>query len=465
MAAGEWWFEDPVWSTTKGYPRCGTFYQGRLWMASTTDIPTGIWASKVNDEQDFANWIVDFADYGLFLIAKDAKTAFHSAHVGRHISFFSTEAGVYISTPSDEPPVPSNVAIRPLSGSFGAKARLPVYDIGGSTLFMRNGGKSIMEGTYSFAQGTYEVANLNLLAAHVLNNPVSMAYRKQTNTDEADYLLVINNDGTLSVLCTLRQQEINAWSICKTDGNFLEVGTAGSEIYFIIRRGSKIFLEKFNDDLLVDCGVIGPKTALTYSSIALTYNSIPLTYTVQPGELMVYDNEQLTYDGYDLMYYGGYSTALSGLSHLLGREVQIIVDNTLDIAQTVTSDTITTTFSGTSIQAGLNFPVVDVASGGRVYVESMPIDLEGDGNTTIGQKKRVSEVTVMLYETSHIEVNRNSVAIRRIGIDRLDSPVPKRTENLTIKGILGWDSEINVSIAQTLPLPMTLLGMAYTVKA
>lgn len=442
MAAGEWWFEEPVWSASKGYPRCGTFYQGRLWMASTAGIPTGIWASKVNDEQDFANWIVDFADYGLFLIAKDAKTAFHSAHVGRHVSFFSTEAGVYISTPSDEPPVPTNVAIRPLSGSFGAKAGLPVYDIGGSTVFMRNGGKSVMEGTYSFAQGSYEVANLNLLSAHVLTNPVSMAYRKQTNTDEADYLLVVNSNGTVSVLCTLRQQEINAWAICETEGEFLEVGTAGSAIYFVIRRGTKIFLEKFNDDLLVDSGVIDPGTVLTYAGSVLTYNAIPMTYL------------------------GSSNTTISGLDHLLGEEVQIIVDNTLDIAQTVTGDTITTTFSGASIQAGLNFPVVDTTSGGRVYVESMPIDLETkDSGTTIGMKKRLSEVTVMLYETSHIEVNRNSVAIRRIGIDRLDSPVPKRTENLTIKGILGWDDEINVSIAQTLPLPMTLLGMAYTIKA
>jgi hypothetical protein len=303
-----------------------------------------------------------------------------------------------------------------------------------------------MEGTYSFAQGSYEVSNLNLLAAHVLTNPVSMAYRKQTNTDEADYVLVVNGDGTLAVLCTLRQQEINAWAICETAGEFMEVGTAGSDIYFIVRRvidgNSKIFLERFNDDLLVDCGVVDPGTALTYSAIALTYESIPLTYAVETN------------------------TTISGLNHLYGEEVQIIIDNTLDNPQTVTGDTITTTFSGTSIQAGLNFPIVDTTTGGRVYVESMPIDLETkDSGTTVGQKKRLSEVTVMLYETSHIEVNRNDVAIRRIGIDLLDSPVPKRTENLSIKGILGWDDEINVSVAQTLPLPMTLLGMAYKVSA
>ena len=29
-----------------------------------------------------------------------------------------------------------------------------------------------------------------------------MAYRKQTSTDESDYVLVVNEDGSLSVLCT-----------------------------------------------------------------------------------------------------------------------------------------------------------------------------------------------------------------------------------------------------------------------
>lgn len=447
LAAGEWYFEDEVFSSTYGYPRCGAFYQGRLWLASTPYLPNGIWASKTNDEEDFANWVPDFADYGLFLVAKDARTPFHTAHVGRHLTFFSTQAGMFIDTPNNEPATPTNVSIRPMASNIGAADGVGIYEVAGATIFLQNGGKSVIENQYSFAQGSYSSANLNLLASHVLNSPIAMGYRKQTNTDEADYILICNSDGKLAVLNTLRDQEINAWTICETEGNFMNVSGVGSDIYFAVQRdinGSKVtFLEKFNDDLLVDAAVINPGTQLTYDGVDMTYDGVDMTYTS--------DNK----------------TTISGLSHLYNEEVQVVVDNLVDAAQTVPiSGTLTLGITGTDVQAGLNFPVVDTDTSSRVFIESMPVELDlGGGGSTVGKKKRVSNVTLMLYETSHCTVMSNNVPIRRIGIDHLDSSIPKRTEDLKINGILGWNEEIKISVAQTLPLPLTLLGMAYQVRA
>jgi len=94
----------------------------------------------------------------------------------------------------------------------------------------------------------------------------------------------------------------------------------------------------------------------------------------------------------------------------------------------------------------------------------MPIEVELSDGTSVGKKKRVIEVTAMLHETSHLEVKKNKITIRKLGIDPLATPVPKISANLTSQGLLGWADEVEVSVGQTLSLPMTLLGLAYKVK-
>lgn len=447
LEAGKWDFEDYVWSAERGYPRCGAFYQGRLWMASTPDIPNGIWASKTNSEHDFANWIPEFDDHGIFLIAKDAKDGFHTAHVGQHLCFLSTQAAMYISTPSQEAVTPRNPSVRPMISGAGAEQGMYAYDVNNTTVFLRNGGRSVLQNSYSFAKGLYETADLNLLASHVIDSPVCLGYRRQTNTDVANYLMVCNSDGTLAVLNILTDQEITAWTVCETDGYFLAAEGVGEDIYCVVRRvidGSyKYYIEKFNDALYVDSGVNVPgSTQLTYAGVDLTYDDTDLTY-------------------------GASSLTITGLDHLEGEEVQIIANNTVDAAQTVgASGEVTTTISGGDAQAGLNFPIVDTDTSSRVYIESMPIEIEDSGGSiSVGSKKRVSEVSLMLYETSHCTVMSNDVTIRRLGDDTLDAAVPQISDTLTIQGILGWYDEIQISVAQTLPLPFTLLGMAYKVKA
>jgi hypothetical protein len=448
IAAGEWTIEEDVFSSTRGYPKCGAFHQGRLWLASTPSLPDGVWASKTNNEEDFGNWIPSFADNGIFLRVRDARAGFHQMIPGKHLGLLSTEGSHYISTANNEPITPTNASVQTMTANVGAKIGIRPYIVSGSTVFMRQGGKSVMEATYSFADGYYLAKDLNLLASHVLTTPIDMAYRKQTSTDESDYLIVINNDGTASVLCMLREQQVTAWSIIETEGRFRGVASDGEDIYFIVSRvfddaTLRYSLERFNENLLLDC-------AVRNTGIQLTYNSIDLTYL---GENMTYEEET--------------KSSISGVGHLIGETVKLITDNTIRSDQEVTSDTLTfpTGVTGEDVQVGFDFPVVDTDTGSQVFIESMPIDIElSGGGTTVGTKKRMSEVTAMLYQTSHLIINSNSVAIRRIGVDTLDTGVPLRTENLSVKGILGWNDEIQVSIGQTLPLPLTLLGMAYKVR-
>jgi len=67
LIAGDWSIEDLSWSATAGYPQCGTFFQGRLWLASTAAQPNTVWASKTNYETDFQSWLPQYDDSGIEL--------------------------------------------------------------------------------------------------------------------------------------------------------------------------------------------------------------------------------------------------------------------------------------------------------------------------------------------------------------------------------------------------------------
>jgi len=419
--SGEWGIEEPVWSSTRGYPACGAFFQGRLYMANTTALPNTLWGSIVNDEYNFQNWLPEYADNGVEVSAGGGLMSnFNQIHSGQHLVVLADSGEFYIPSSKSEPITPTNISLV-RNSSYGSES-LPTFEIDGAVVYMRAGGKSLIEAKYNFADGSYNNKDLSLLSSHLLNAPQAIAYRKQTNTDESDYVLVVNGDGTLSVLCTLRVQEVTAWTVCETEGDFVHCAVDGSDMYFAVDRtigGTPVrTLERFNSDLLVDCGIIATPVG----------------------------------------------TSVTGLDWLDDQEVAIVLDNTIQPHQTVVSGELTLARTGNEAHIGLEFPIVDVDTGSHVYIELMPIEVDLAEGSSVGNKKRVIEATVLLYETSHIEVRRNKIPIRRLDIDHLNEPVPKRTENLTIKGLLGWDDEITISVGQTLPLPMQLLGLAYKVR-
>lgn len=445
LPAGDWTLEVPSISSTTGYPACGTFFQGRLWMAGTTVQPNAVWASKVNDEHNFSSWSPSLADDGIYLLAGGGiMSVFHRMYGGKHLFLFANTGEFYVPISNTEPVTPENVSLV-RNASNGSKEGVEVFDVDGNITFLKAGGRSVISATYEYTSGGYTTVDLSMLASHLLNDSRCMAYKKQQSTNDSDYLYAVNSDGTLAVLCTLMKQNITAWSLCETDGEFREVCVDSGDVYFVVDRiidgTRRSYIERFNDGLLVDSGVINPRINLTYGGVQLTYYGLNITYNTSE-----------------------YSS-ISGLAHLAGESISIIVDNTIQPAQTVNvSGVVTLVTAGDDAQAGLPFPIVDTTSGSRVFIETMPIIPKDAQGSPIGRKKRISEVTAMLYETSHLEVQSNRYTIRRIGIDKLDSSVPKLTEDITMSGLLGWADELTIQFGQTLSLPLTLLGMSCRVR-
>ncbi|MBT7349710.1 hypothetical protein HN803_02850, partial [candidate division WWE3 bacterium] len=84
-----------AWSATKGYPRCCTFFGGRLWLGGSTEYPTTIWGSKINGffdfdlgegEDDFA--LADVLD-------TDQYNPITNIFAGRDLQVFTTGGELY----------------------------------------------------------------------------------------------------------------------------------------------------------------------------------------------------------------------------------------------------------------------------------------------------------------------------------------------------------------------------------
>jgi len=425
MQSGEWSIEESVWSSDRGYPRCGTFFQGRLWMAGTREKPNTIWASRTNNENDFRNWIPSYADDGIEASAGGGTQArFVRLFAGKHLFIFADEGEFYIPISAEEPVVPTNISIK-RNSSYGCKTDVEIVEVNGSIVYLRKGGKSLIESTFNFAAGSYQNIDLNLLSSHVLNDPKSLAYRKHTSTDDSDYIFVVNGDGSIAVLCTLREQDVNGWALQFTDGHTLSVAVENRMVYFIVDR-------------IVDG------------------NTVRMLETLEFG--MFHDSGVLKQDITPFH-------TVEGLDHLIGEEVAITLDNTIQEPQIVPLDgIITLERSGNYCSVGLPFPFVDDDNKYQVYIESMPVEIEGKWGTSVMRKKRIIEIMALLYQTSHVILDKNKVTIRQLGVTHLDEPLPLVTKNISIKGVRGWDEEVVITAGQVDALPMQIMSLAYRVK-
>ncbi len=112
--------------------------------------------------------------------------------------------------------------------------------------------------------------------------------------------------------------------------------------------------------------------------------------------------------------------------------------------------------STTSYEVGLPF---------TVSIVTLPIEPRLQAGARTGFVKRIVEVNAILYQTQHIVVNTNLVPIRTLDTASImDNDVPEFTGTKLISGISGYDQDAQITITQTLPLKLNLLGMEYKIS-
>lgn len=246
VVAGDWNSEhgyEDVWSSTRGWPRSATFHEGRLYFGGSKSRPNTVWGSRVIDYFNF--------DAGTALDDEAVETTINTNQLnaivnivsGADLRIFST-GGEFIIVQSDDTPItPSNFLVRPQT-RLGSKAGVPIEDLNGATIFVQRQGKSINAFQFGNDTRSYQVQNISLLSSHLLNDPVDIAVRRSSSTDEADRLFVVNNgDGSMAVYSILTGQNVIAPSKFTTDGEFIAVAVELTQVYSIVKRTVAPYLD------------------------------------------------------------------------------------------------------------------------------------------------------------------------------------------------------------------------------
>jgi hypothetical protein len=417
IANGSWEYEsgyEAVWSVTKGWPRAVTFHEGRLYFAGSKSRPSTVWGSKVGLFFDFEP--TEGLDDDALEATLDTNTfnAIVDVTSGRDLQIFTTGGEFYCPQEGLEPITPTNFFMKAVTRN-GAKEGVRVQQLESGTLFLQRQGKSLNEFAFTDTQLTYVTSKISLLAGHLLKSPTRMALRRSVATDENDLLLIVNSTGgTIAAFSLLRVQNIIAPSEFTTDGEYLDVGVDLTTIYTVVKRTinstTQYFVEVFDDSLQLDSAKSG-----------------------------------------------GAAASVS-MSHLVAKSVQVILDGAVQAAQTVPGGG-TVTFprsAASSYQVGLNFTTQAV---------TMPADIKIASGTRLAYQKRILEVNAIVKDTQHMVINDNEVTFRNFDTQNtLDDPVPEFTGTKTIDGILGYTTEGKITIKQTIPLKMTLLGLEYKIS-
>ena len=403
---------EDVWSTTRGWPRTITFFQGRMVFGGSLGRPQGIWLSKANDFYDF-NVGTGQADEAIVgALDTDQVNEIRNVVPGRKLEIY-TSGGEFIVPTS--PATPENFAVIRQTSYGSAKVRTASID--GATIYAQRSGQSIREFLYSFQEDAHISSSISQLSTHLISTPIDIDAVIGSSNSENNYVFIVNTSGNVVVLNTLREQEINAWSgPWETEGDFKRVGVLDLETYFasqrIINSVTVNYLEKLDEDVYTDSAFISTSHS---------------------------------------------SATVAGLNHLEGEVVKVKLGGAVQSDATVSSGSITLdrTPVAEALEIGLEF---------NPAIKTMPVSDGFQDGPTLNREKRIVRCTINRHESLGIFVNGERIPDRQLDSDTFDD-VPAASSEVTEIYLNGWSKTAQVTITQEDPVPMTILALDLEVSA
>jgi hypothetical protein len=410
--------KEDVWSATRGWPKTACFYESRLVIGGTKSKRQSLFASKTGSFFDFD---IDDGDddEGIFATISSRKlNDIVDVFPGRTLQIFTSGAEFAVTV---KPLTPSTVAITPQT-SHGA-SNIQVQEVDGSTLFIDRNGKTLRDFIYSFNEDAYTTQDKSVLASNLIKQPIDLALLTGTQSEDSNWLFIINSDGGAAILNTLRSQDINGYTEWTTSGALKSGAVVDDEFYVVNEReidGSTVsYVERWDFSYLMDSSI-----------------------KVSPTPTQ---------------------TVITGLSHLEGETVQIVGDGIVLSPKTVLSGEIeldANEIGYSQIELGLNF-----------VPELIPMPLNtnmGSGQNAM-RLKRIIRVNMRVYETYGVTVDGNPVPIRTFG----SAPTtPLDSAPTALSGIIsdiydvnGWNRDVMPTISVPDPTPFHIQAIEYEVES
>jgi len=434
--------KEDVWSATRGYPKTAAFYAGRLWLGGTKSKLQSLFASRSGSFFDFYTEEGD-DDEGIFTtISSRQLTEIIDINPDRGLQVFTAGAEFIVkgNTPSD-------ITIEAQT-QHGASF-LEVKSVDGATLFVDQNGKTLRSYLYNYNEDAYNSTDISVLSSQLINNPVDLGALTGSLSEDANWIFIVNQDGTSAILNTLRTQDINGftkWINGDTGTEYpiqtVSVSVVNNDLFLVNKRTTDTTttytIEKWDFDYLLDSAI----KRTTSSSII---------------------NNNL------------YLTTPIGACHLDGQTVSVVArGNTLPkrVVQAGGFIVLTNAEKSFILEQDPSGGVIDVEVGYNfaLKVVGMPLNTRApNGSQTALEQKRIDRMNLRVYNSAGVYIDGNLVAVRTFG-DAGDSPL--NSSLIPSTGIIednhggnGWDREVAPVITVPNPTPFHLQAIGYEISS
>lgn len=413
------------WNSEQGYPSCITFFEERLCFAASPKRPQTIWMSRSGAYEDFgvsADVVDD--DACTYTLSADQVNAIRWMVSSKKLILGTSGGEWWLSGGSGSDVVTPNSVMVRRETTHGSAAVPPVV-VGSIIVFLQRERKTVRELSYSFEADGYIAPDLTILAEHLTRANTIQKWTYQQSPDSIIWM--VRDDGVLLGMTYQREHEVVGFHHHRTDGRFGSVcvipGSGQEELWTTVTRTiggiERCYIERMEDQFN------GPdSTGAFFVDSGLSYDQ----------------------DEPAVVFYG--------LEHLEGRKVSILADGAVRPDCTVKDGSITLDSPARIVHAGLP------------YISNLKtLRLEGGSpaGTAQGRLKRISHVTVRLFESLGLQVGYDEKNLERApfrtSADRLGGAPALYSGDYDVKFNRGYDRDGQIFIRQDQPLPLTVLAL------
>lgn len=246
--------KEDIWSSVRGYPAAVSIFAGRLWLGGMKSVPSVLCGSRSEDYFNFDQGTgLDHQAISVGLSSNQLNPISHIVST-RNLQIL-TEGAEFGLTNDSLTPAKANLFEQTNNGCSNCRPA----SIEGQTFFIRSDGNSLIGFVYQREQQSYVSYNSSILNPSIIKNPSTMSVLRGLKENDATYILMTNEDGTITVLNILVSENILSFTTWTTDGEFLSASSNIDDAAFLVKRTiggmEKYYIEQLDENLITDSAI------------------------------------------------------------------------------------------------------------------------------------------------------------------------------------------------------------------
>ena len=488
-------WDEQLYSVPNGFPKAVAFHEQRLYFGGSSEAPDYLTSSKVGAFFNFDAGTGKDNESLQMQIASDKINEIRHLVSGRVLEIFTSGAEFFLRPQTGKNVTPLDAMIIRQT-SFGIQQKGEPHPFDGGTLYIQHNGKNIRDFVFASTTELFDSNNTSLESAHLIKNPIDAAVATSLPDRTEQFYFLVCDDGTIAVYSSQKEQKIFGWTQWNTDGNYLSVCCLSSSIYVITSRtinSSTVYsLEQFAttqfdiptdmsfvktmsgsyqphgtvknkgavssgvSQFIIDGATASPSqgdtfqfagtgTTHTITSVTTTGTTNEYVISVSPVTASITDNTTLVFLT---------SRVFTGITQV-GKTVHATSGSTEDgdffyYGSAVVTSAGTATFP---TPAG----ACDIGLDYDITVETLPRERATAEGDMIGRPRKIGKSILELSTTYNVTINTNQLLIGSTVNDSttgLQAFTGKKSVHT-----LCYNNDPTLTVSQTAPLPMRVLGI------